>query len=210
MCFFVAQLTALIMFNVMRLLQKERAHQDALFKASSTSGCQRAANAANDGAVFGEGLGDRGRRKNASAGYAISSPLAPAPTGHFDRINDGIDKGQERVLIEGSSDSSLATTSRADETSSSDGSATHRHVRSDDPGDELVEVPSGGLTRDHLKRQENRDLRRAAVVLPAAGLCLGAFWWLWSVGPFIRFDTSGLLGPYIIDNGPHLELGLKR
>lgn len=210
MCFFVAQLTALIIFNVMRLLQKERAHLDALFKGCSAHEVG-ADSAANDGAVFGEGHSDRGSRKDASAGYAVISPLAAAAaSGHFDRNDDGIGKGHEHVVVEGSRSSSFATTSRADEPRRSNGSATHRHVRSDDAGNGHVAVRSGGLTRDFIEKQANRDLRRAAVVLPAAGLCLGAFWWLWSVGPFIRFDTSGLMGPYIIDNGPHLELGLKR
>ena len=213
MCFFIGQLTALVMFNVMRLLQKERAHQDALMKGCYTprSGTKCAA---NDAVFDGDsGPADRGKRKDASAGYAVISPVAAAAVmGDFSDDNDGVSKGHAHG-VEGSSDSSSgsssAATSRADESSSSNDSTKHRDVRSNDDDDEHDE-PMSGLTRDRIERQENRDLRRAAVVLPAAGLCLWAFGWLWSVGPFIRFDTSGLLGPYIVDNGPHLELGLKR
>ena len=188
MYFFVGQLTALVTFNVLRLLQREQAHEDALLATKS----------------------DDAHNGRSAARRAVHSPVFSGGNFNGSDGSDGGGRSQVGCNAEGGGDLTPLLLGGGPLALAATAGAGGGDLR-DGGGIVGGAAPSRrGLARDSNRRQRRRDLRRAAAVVPAAGVCLGAFAWLWCVGPFVRFDTSGLLGPYVVANGPHLELGLHR
>eukprot|EP00615_Pteridomonas_danica_P010753 CAMPEP_0114338692 /NCGR_PEP_ID=MMETSP0101-20121206/7206_1 /TAXON_ID=38822 ORGANISM="Pteridomonas danica, Strain PT" /NCGR_SAMPLE_ID=MMETSP0101 /ASSEMBLY_ACC=CAM_ASM_000211 /LENGTH=346 /DNA_ID=CAMNT_0001471359 /DNA_START=665 /DNA_END=1705 /DNA_ORIENTATION=- len=60
---------------------------------------------------------------------------------------------------------------------------------------------SGWIQQDSRDKQFKRDLRRAIVVVPAAILTNGLFFYLYFT-PFIQFEATGILSRFITENGP--------